>query len=264
MVWTPGDASPTFADTRCPLCSEDSGPRFVLATGAAIRWCQRCDLGVTQPRPEPDYRNYVEVDRDADLWARFAHELIQFMLASARPSSLFDFGAGSGDLVLAASTYGITAVGIEVDQRSVRLARERGVVIHERLDELEHPCDAATISHVLEHVDDPVGLLTDIRSHLTPGGLLVVAQPNAGGLLPRLLSDHWSGWVVNEHLWHFTPRSLIIALERAGFAIVQVRVGSLHRTPRPLRGLPVYMAGRIANALGRGDQLYAIARADAS
>lgn len=42
--------------------------------------------------------------------------------------------------------------------------------------------DVAFLVHTLEHLDDPVGVMKRIQSWLKPGGLLIVAVPNANAL----------------------------------------------------------------------------------
>lgn len=51
--------------------------------------------------------------------------------------------------------------------------------------------DLITISHVLEHVVDPVALLRSLRPKLAPGGLLLVQVPDARGKpFDYLIADH--------------------------------------------------------------------------
>jgi predicted SAM-dependent methyltransferase len=71
--------------------------------------------------------------------------------------------------------------------------------------------------HVLEHLPDPIGTLTEIRRILRPSGLLLIAVPNIGGLIARICKEHWLGVDVPRHLFHFSPETLKIALSRTGF-----------------------------------------------
>jgi 2-polyprenyl-3-methyl-5-hydroxy-6-metoxy-1,4-benzoquinol methylase len=46
--------------------------------------------------------------------------------------------------------------------------------------------DTVVLSHVLEHVDDPEGLLRTAATHLGPGGRVIGVVPNAGSLHRRI------------------------------------------------------------------------------
>lgn len=80
--------------------------------------------------------------------------------------------------------------------------------------------DAVTAHYVLEHVVDPVGLMTTIASLLKPGGRLFLSVPdpieNPGDLL------------VVDHLNHFTPASLVAALTRAGLTVERLDRSSMN------------------------------------
>jgi hypothetical protein len=67
---------------------------------------------------------------------------------------------------------------------------------------------------------DPRTVLAQAGRMLAPGGLLVVAAPDAGGLQARLFGRHWLHLDVPRHLYHFDRPALAKMLEEAGFALV--------------------------------------------
>ena len=79
----------------------------------------------------------------------------------------------------------------------------------------------------IEHVRSPIETLSRALRFLRPGGQLVILTPNADSLSRRLMGLRWLHYKV-EHLFYFGPRSLTIALERAGFQ--KVRTGSAWKT----------------------------------
>jgi len=75
--------------------------------------------------------------------------------------------------------------------------------------------DLITAHFVLEHVADPVAVLSSLRACLAPGGRLFFTVPDPNGNPGDLL--------VVDHLNHFVPSSLHHALRVAGFGVVSLR-----------------------------------------
>ena len=71
---------------------------------------------------------------------------------------------------------------------------------------------------VLEHFAEPLRFLTELRTHLSPGGRLLVQVPNWDSLLVRLEGDR-SSVVAPGHWSYFTPRTLPALLARSGFRV---------------------------------------------
>ncbi len=138
-------------------------------------------------------------------------------------SRLLDVGCGAGEFVAHAKLVGWCATGIDVDDRALRGGRAEGYDL--RCETLaEHAAgdyDAITLSHVIEHVADPVGLLSAARERLRPDGLLWIATPNMAGLGHRRFRDNWFGLDAPRHLLLFRHHSLQLALTRAGFAALR-------------------------------------------
>ena len=78
-------------------------------------------------------------------------------------------------------------------------------------------------SEVVEHVLDPAAFLTELRTHLAPGGTLVLTTPRAEFVRPE--SNHSSLLAALSPGFHkllFSEHALEAALRTAGFAHVLV------------------------------------------
>jgi SAM-dependent methyltransferase len=142
--------------------------------------------------------------------------------------TLLDIGCGDARFVYAAAARGIDAIGIDHSDRLVRLgnARYGGTRASVRsIDDLRaegRRFDAVTLFDVIEHVAEPLGLLSLAASLLRPEGILVVTTPNR-------LGYPWGTHPLDRpphHLTRWTPAVLEFALARAGFPRARVILSS--------------------------------------
>jgi SAM-dependent methyltransferase len=75
--------------------------------------------------------------------------------------------------------------------------------------------------HTLEHMLDIHSMLLNIGRLLKPGGKLIVAVPNFGGLQARIFGSKWLHADVPRHLYHFDAKALLHCLGAAGFSVEQ-------------------------------------------
>jgi SAM-dependent methyltransferase len=132
-------------------------------------------------------------------------------------TSWLDFGCGAGGLVRFLRGTGVPgAVGYEPGWAAAWL-RDRSIpVLSDRdLDQSTGRFDVVTAIEVIEHVLDPVGLLTRIRAVMRPGGLLFLTTGNAAPYRDRLTS--WRYVTPDVHISFFEPETLGRALRAAGF-----------------------------------------------
>jgi SAM-dependent methyltransferase len=152
---------------------------------------------------------------------QMAHLLRWATTGVPRPARLLDVGAASGILVREATALGFRSVGVEPSGPLARRARDGGLEVHEGV--LPHPAldgarfDVVTLVDVIEHVDDPLGLLALCRGHLAPHGRLVVVTPDRGSVAARMLGRRW--WHRRlAHVCYFDRSTLTAALDRSGLA----------------------------------------------
>ncbi len=109
-------------------------------------------------------------------------------------------------------------------------------------------CEVITLWHVLEHLREPVAHLHRLARVLSDGGVLAVEVPNAGSAVAERLGASWAE--PNVHVNQFTPLSLRMAMERAGFEVLDLHTVAI--TPyltAPRRIDPRHLAGRMKAAI---------------
>jgi SAM-dependent methyltransferase len=158
-----------------------------------------------------------------------------FVLGALEPgTAVIDVGCGAGWFAAALAQAGFAVVGVEVAQEPVRRARARFPALEFRVvAESELPFDAgafagAWIGEVLEHVQDGLGLLSEVARVLAPGGRLALSTPDHGwglrlrlGLSRRAFERHFEPRA--DHLRFFTARTLETLIDAAGYEQIRIR-----------------------------------------
>jgi 2-polyprenyl-3-methyl-5-hydroxy-6-metoxy-1,4-benzoquinol methylase len=156
-------------------------------------------------------------------------------LNGSRPGKLLDVGCGNGRFLDRMRELGWEVVGVEPDKQAAKVARKRfGLDVHEdALEEIAFPddtFDAITMSHVVEHLPDPINTIRECQRILKKGGRLVVTVPNIESLGHRLYREAWRGLEVPRHLFLFSPPTLRDCVERSGLQVL--RLWTTARTAR--------------------------------
>ena len=196
-------------------------------------------------------------------------EAVGFSVMYLRPvpgGELLDVGCGGGAQLVHMRELGWRVVGVDPDERAVEMAtRQHGLDVRRgTLEEQRFPSDrfdAITLSHVIEHVHDPTGLLRECGRLLKRSGRLVVVTPNEASLGHRRLGESWIGLQPPRHLYLFSCTTLGRLAERAGLSLLTVRSsvrnaefawllgrGYLKTWPSPGQRPPGGWAGRRARA----------------
>ncbi len=182
---------------------------------------------------KPDYLKHAAEDAE---WLMLMHrdrlETIRDALPAETPAPiLIDIGSGPGFFLDEARALGFAVRGIEPSRQAAEFARSRGhditnAMFDGRLAASLSPADAVTMTNVLEHVADPVELLSNAIACLKPGGVLMVAVPNDYSPL-QIAAREGQGlqpwWVAPpHHLNYFDFRSLSALCARLGQELLSV------------------------------------------
>ncbi len=140
-----------------------------------------------------------------------------------RGLNVLDIGCGLGGLLAYVSkAYGAVPYGIEMDPFEADFVRtHRKFQVDEQHIEpwlnANHgrKFSLVILSHVLEHLRDPIQVLKDLGDVLEQDGAILIEVPNA--LHP--LKDP-SLYFKPSHLWNFTPRTLSSVIRKSGLKLV--------------------------------------------
>jgi 2-polyprenyl-3-methyl-5-hydroxy-6-metoxy-1,4-benzoquinol methylase len=148
-------------------------------------------------------------------------------LKPVQAGTLLDVGCGNGEFIEHMRDLGWSVSGVDPDPAAVEWGRIRGLEVFEGTV-ADVPAsmryDVITLSHVIEHVPDPVRLLLECRRRLRPGtGTVVMTTPNIKSLGYRWFKGLWRGLEVPRHLHIFSPSALSVCVARSGLNLHSIR-----------------------------------------
>lgn len=145
-----------------------------------------------------------------------------FYLPYVKNGLLLDVGCGSGSAMEDMRKKGWRVLGIDFDQDAIENAKRKGLdARHGDLFSQAFPndsFDAILLNHVIEHIPSPDKLFGECRRILKPGGTLVMITPNAHSRGHAKYGRNWRGLETPHHVHIFTPRSLAMLAQDAGFS----------------------------------------------
>jgi SAM-dependent methyltransferase len=168
-----------------------------------------------------DFELHTHRAEDRHWWYRGRRNVIERVIADLKlpaRARILDAGCGSGRNMVELARHG-TVTGVELSDTSIEVARERGAgeVIAGSVLDMPFDGDSFDLSvclDVIEHLEDDLGALRELRRVLAPGGSLLVTVPAYQWL--------WSGHdEVNHHHRRYTRRSLQRVAEQAGWEQVR-------------------------------------------
>jgi SAM-dependent methyltransferase len=164
-----------------------------------------------------DYERQTHEAEDRHWWYRGRRTVLDGVIAQLgvpKPARILDAGCGSGRNMVELGRLG-AVTGIELSATSVALARGRdaGEVIAGSVLEMpfaDDSFDLAVSLDVIEHLEDDLAALRELRRAVAPGGVLLVTVPAYQWL--------WSGHdELNHHHRRYTRHSLQQVAEQAGW-----------------------------------------------
>lgn len=140
---------------------------------------------------------------------------------------LLDVGCGAGGLMERHRELGWTVFGIEFSPAASAACRARGLEVHQGTV-FDAPLagkefDVILLSHVIEHLPDPVGALCQVRECLAPGGKIILKTPNVDGIGFSLYRSCWFPLEAPRHLILFNPDTMRLLAKTASLEVFRIR-----------------------------------------
>jgi SAM-dependent methyltransferase len=213
---------------------------YITGAEFSVRRCIQCGLAHTEPEPESmdryypaRYRHYGGATLKA-LRALYDWRVRGWRRCLPRPGRALEVGCADGWMLRALREHGWRVVGSERSAEAARAAAaDNGIPMFVGdLDAVgQSRFNLVILFQVLEHLSDPLAVVKNGAAVLQPGGLMVVAVPNAASWQARTFGRFWFHLDVPRHLQHFSPHSLSRVFTRAGLRVVHTSTVSPEHDP---------------------------------
>jgi SAM-dependent methyltransferase len=252
---------PILEKPVCPLCRSESREfRFRLNQPYHIARCTDCGLYYLYPRltasameevyRQPSYYKggacgYSDTSyaaQESALRATFRRLLGNLAKRGLTGGQLLEIGCGYGYLLDEARPFFNRRFGTEFSPEVVAMARTQDAeVFVGGIDHVpsELKCDCVVATQVIEHVYEPLSFVKRLIDHTRSGGHIVLATPNMGSVLRKVMGGWWPSFKTPEHVAYFDFSTLNLLMRRAGLDAVR-------RLPYP----HAFPAGLIASKFG--------------
>ncbi len=242
--------SQTIHYTNCPVCGSANIKQGLKAKDYtvsgelfAIVECGGCSLHFTQDVPDavaiaPYYKS-----EDYISHTNTSKGLINGLYQAVRKKTLvqkrklvektigkhngqfLDVGSGTGAFANEMKQQGWQVTGLEPDADARAVAKQ---LFNLELKEVHmfnqlpaNSFDAITLWHVMEHVHDLTAYVQQLKNLLKEDGKLFIAVPNYTSKDATIYNEYWAAYDVPRHLYHFSPRSVQVLMEKHGLKLLQ-------------------------------------------
>lgn len=220
-------------EVNCPVCDTDERRLMFTKQGFSFHRCQGCSQIYVSPRVRNDVQHRIaealgeeESDSYLEIQKIYAAYLCDYLHPRAPGPRLLDIGFGLGYLMQLTRAYGFEVYGIDSSRKHVEHLRaqfgDRVRCVAVGTDHLPWGgFDVVVMSHVLEHLGDPIEALIEVGKVMNPGGLVYIAVPDMHSVQFRIFGKHLDTVSPLVHFQYFSERSLHNALSRSGFDAIE-------------------------------------------
>jgi len=185
---------------KCYLCENTKTNKQKyrhLEFKGEILQCNNCELIQLHPLPDENdiklfYSEKYRIKRtDTSLHKEYIQSLqkhaaqqfdfIQSHISIQKSWKIMELGTSAGYLLKKFHQNGNTIIGFEPDKIMATNAKSQGLLIYNEVfnpDLIQEKVDIILLSHVFEHLIDPLDLMKSFEKILKPGGYIFIEIPN--------------------------------------------------------------------------------------
>lgn len=212
---------------RCPICHGCFFNKIKIVKNTQIFECLNCELGFIRWPPIKIAKNIYNFKsyKKRERYFRNIFDPLAVKIRSLKSKgTILDIGTGFGlysAILLDKGQYKLDCI-----EPNIYPYYLKNKISHLYTSTFENyrsknKYDVILLMDVLEHFVNPVKNLEKINKLLAKDGILIIQTPNYKSLMARLCYD-WAWWMVEDHKFFFSPKSIKGILENTGFKIKEL------------------------------------------
>jgi 2-polyprenyl-3-methyl-5-hydroxy-6-metoxy-1,4-benzoquinol methylase len=216
---------------NCILCHETHNVKLLKTVdGINIFVCCNCEIGFLDKKALIEQKklsnkvHYSITDyrkNEKQLKKRFK-SLSEIILEFKNRGNLLDIGAGFGLISSIFAKKGFRINVLEPFNSPFYLKKYDKKIYKMKLEDFlrrnKNKYDLILMIDIIEHLRDPVVSLSLLKSSLEKKSIIAIQTPNYISLMARLCLN-WSWWMIEDHKFFFTPKSLIKLMSESGYKV---------------------------------------------
>ena len=207
----------------------------------SIYKCINCGFGKTHPvLKKKEIESFHDIgpyrDEEGKRFNIFIEYLVNFfnknrakrIMSFKSIGKILDIGSGRGLLLSILKEKGWDVVANEINHKTANVIRNRFKisVLEGDINKCKikkNNFDVINMSHVLEHLKDPISVIKKCRFILKKEGFIFIAIPNNDSLQSKFGKKHWYHLCLPYHLYHLTEKNLLDLLKLNDFEIKYIK-----------------------------------------
>ena len=262
-------------DINCEICKHNNWMIVYQCFDLVIVKCNKCSIvrlsEFAYEEKKKHYQRKIKVSAkyNSSIKKKLS-DLILYIknINNNKTIKLLDIGCGKGVFINELNDYGIDVEGLEpnpsFNKYHNKIPVKNRFIVNGLYD--DNQFDIITLIQVLEHLDSPIEKLSILHKYIKPNGSIIINVPSYNN--PRILFYRLTKIkflvkedFIKQHLYYYTPKTLSMVVENAGFDVYKVITGRYNIKFGP--SIFIDLIDRIANYFNVGGiLLYANKRID--
>ncbi len=234
---------------NCPSCkSHQIAAEFLVKRKKVkLRVCEQCGLVYTASIIKINYEKFQSNNRDSPKksfknrtkygsysWRRYVW-ILNWLKKNNKsiPKKILEVGTADGANLLPWFLHGSEVEGYDFEDKYLEEGRKIGMNLHNSMKPLSYAYDLIIISHVLEHLEEPLETITYLSTLLSNNGFIYIEVPGIYTWLRKFSDrienidgcrsgDNLDLYFQDEHVSHYSKDSLMNLFSNGNFEITYI------------------------------------------
>lgn len=218
---------------RCFLCAKNEYRHIATVKGVKVYECPECELGITERYRRSKKSLYggsglysfKEYQKIADRQGAKFDKIIATLRTIKDSGEVLEVGGGFGLFTKLLSEHAEYTIDVLEPHLRLRYLRKPQENIRKLKKSFElflkrnrRKFDIIVFLDVLEHFRDPKEIATKAKALLKKDGIVLLLLPNYKSAMAGW-SKKWPWWMVEDHPYHFSPKSMTKLMRQTGLII---------------------------------------------